>query len=138
MHGKAPYRQVLTHGFTVDAQGQKMSKSKGNVVAPQKVVNSLGADILRLWVAATDYRNEMGVSDEILKRTADAYRRIRNTSRFLLGNLYDFDPASDAVAYEDMPEIDRYALHKLQQIVDKGQRRIELLSKHGTASKRLR
>src|SRR5690606_30601590 len=85
--GVAPYRTVLTHGFTVDAQGRKMSKSLGNVVAPQKVVNSLGADILRLWVAATDYRGEMNVSDEILKRTSDAYRRIRNTARFLLANL---------------------------------------------------
>ena len=82
MRGVAPYRSVLTHGFTVDAKGRKMSKSRGNVVAPQKVVNSLGADILRLWVAATDYRGEMSVSDEILKRTADAYRRMRNTDAF--------------------------------------------------------
>ncbi len=94
MRGSAPYRTVLTHGFTVDAKGQKMSKSRGNVVAPQKVMNSLGADILRLWVAATDYRGEMTVSDEILKRTADAYRRLRNTSRFLLANLNGFDPAA--------------------------------------------
>jgi isoleucyl-tRNA synthetase len=98
MVGRAPYEQVLTHGFTVDAKGQKMSKSKGNVVAPQKVVSSLGADILRLWVASTDYRGEMSVSDEILKRTADAYRRIRNTARFLLANLAGFDPVRDAVA----------------------------------------
>jgi len=87
MRGVAPYKGLLTHGFTVDAQGHKMSKSLGNVVAPQKVVNSLGADVLRLWVAATDYRGEMGVSDEILKRMADSYRRMRNTARFLLGNL---------------------------------------------------
>jgi isoleucyl-tRNA synthetase len=97
MHGKAPYRAVLTHGFTVDEKGRKMSKSLGNVVAPQKVLNTLGADVLRLWVAATDYRSEMSVSDEILKRMSDSYRRMRNTARFLLGNLNGFDPAHDAV-----------------------------------------
>ena len=93
IRGEAPYKTVLTHGFTVDAQGKKMSKSLGNVVSPQTVVKSLGADIIRLWVAATDYRAEMTVSDEILKRTADSYRRIRNTARFLLSNLNGFDPA---------------------------------------------
>ncbi|MGA1562630.1 MAG: isoleucine--tRNA ligase, partial [Gammaproteobacteria bacterium] len=92
MHGEAPYKSVLTHGFTVDAQGHKMSKSKGNVVSPQDVVKTLGADIIRLWVSATDYRGEMAVSDEILKRMADAYRRIRNTLRYLLANLDGFDP----------------------------------------------
>ncbi|MBS3895538.1 isoleucine--tRNA ligase [Silanimonas sp.] len=92
--GAAPYRQVLTHGFAVDAQGRKMSKSLGNVVEPQKVIDQLGADVLRLWIASADYRNEMSVSDDILKRTADAYRRIRNTARFLLGNLAGFDPAA--------------------------------------------
>ena len=102
MRGSAPYRTVLTHGFTVDARGQKMSKSRGNVMAPQKVVNSLGADILRLWVAATDYRGEMYVSDEILKRIADAYRRLRNTARFLLANLNGFDPDSDLLDPEQM------------------------------------
>jgi isoleucyl-tRNA synthetase len=116
MQGKAPYRQVLTHGFTVDAQGQKMSKSKGNVVAPQKVVNSLGADILRLWVAATDYRNEMGVSDEILKRTADAYRRIRNTARFLLANLNGFDPMEHALAPERMLMLDRWIVERTRAL----------------------
>jgi len=110
--GKAPYRQVLTHGFTVDAKGQKMSKSKGNTVAPQKVVNQLGADILRLWVAATDYRGEMSVSDEILKRTADAYRRIRNTARFLLANLKGFDPAQHLLAPEQMIALDRWAVER--------------------------
>lgn len=112
MHGKAPYKTVLTHGFTVDAGGMKMSKSKGNVVAPQKVMNTLGADILRLWVAATDYRHEMSVSDEILKRTADAYRRIRNTARYLLANLDGFDPDQDMVAAEDMLELDRWTLQQ--------------------------
>ena len=98
IRNRAPYRGVLTHGFTVDAKGMKMSKSLGNVVAPQKVMQTLGADILRLWVSATDYRNEMNVSDEILKRMADAYRRIRNTARYLLANLDRFDPDTDCVS----------------------------------------
>jgi len=110
MNGHAPYRTVLTHGFTVDADGIKMSKSHGNVIAPQKIINSLGADILRLWVAATDYRNEIGISDEILKRMSDAYRRMRNTARFLLGNLDGFDPTSDQVALNELVEIDRWAI----------------------------
>jgi len=112
MHGTAPYRQVLTHGFTVDAQGMKMSKSRGNVVAPQKVVNTLGADILRLWVAATDYSGEMSVSDEILRRMADAYRRIRNTARFLLANINDFDPAADAVEMKQLLALDGWLVAK--------------------------
>jgi isoleucyl-tRNA synthetase len=95
MKGKAPYRQVLTHGFVVDGNGRKMSKSIGNVVAPKDVTNKLGADILRLWVASTDYTNEVAVSDEILKRSADAYRRIRNTARFFLANLNGFNPETD-------------------------------------------
>jgi len=109
MHGEAPYKAVLTHGFTVDADGRKMSKSQGNVIAPQQIMKSLGADILRLWVAAADYRQEMSVSDEILKRVADAYRRIRNTARFLLGNLHDFDPATHNMASDEMLPLDRYA-----------------------------
>lgn len=108
----APYRGVLTHGFTVDAAGMKMSKSAGNVVAPQQVVNALGADILRLWVAATDYRGEMSVSDEILKRTADAYRRIRNTMRFLLANLVGFDPSAHQVEENDMVALDRWIVNR--------------------------
>ena len=110
MHGEAPYKQVLTHGFTVDKDGKKMSKSLGNVVAPQKVINDLGADIIRLWVSSTDYRGEMTVSEEILKRMADAYRRIRNTTRFLLSNLNGFDPATDIVAAEEMLSLDRWAV----------------------------
>lgn len=110
--GKAPYKAVLTHGFTVDAEGKKMSKSKGNTVSPQKVVNNLGADIIRLWVAATDYSAEMTVSDEILKRTADSYRRIRNTARYLLSNLNDFDPASNLVATEKLLPLDRWVLDR--------------------------
>ncbi len=107
MHGQAPYRQVLTHGFTVDAKGMKMSKSVGNVIAPIKVTETLGADILRLWVAATDYSGEMSISDEILKRTADSYRRIRNTLRFMLANTNDFDPHKHLVAADDLLALDR-------------------------------
>jgi isoleucyl-tRNA synthetase len=116
MHDRAPYRQVLTHGFTVDEKGEKMSKSKGNVVAPQKVLKTLGADIMRLWVAATDYRNEMSVSDQILKRTADAYRRIRNTARFLLANLNGFDPTQNRVEPAQMIELDRWAVDRTLQL----------------------
>jgi len=116
MDGTAPYRQVLTHGFTVDAQGRKMSKSVGNVVEPQKVIDALGADVLRLWIASTDYRNEMSVSDDILKRSADSYRRIRNTARFLLGNLDGFDPAAHRVAAGDCLLLDRWAMAKARQL----------------------
>jgi isoleucyl-tRNA synthetase len=112
MDGVAPYRQVLTHGFTVDAQGRKMSKSIGNTVEPQKVNDTLGADVLRLWVASADYRNEMSVSDDILKRTADAYRRIRNTARFLLGNLNGFDPAVNLLPNEKLLLLDQWAVHR--------------------------
>ena len=114
MKGQAPYRQVLTHGFTVDGQGRKMSKSIGNTVAPQDVMNKLGADILRLWVASTDYSGEMAVSDEILKRSADAYRRIRNTARFLLANLSGFNPVTDLVKPEEMVVVDRWAVGRAQ------------------------
>ncbi len=117
MHGEAPYRQVLTHGFVVDANGRKMSKSVGNVVAPQKVMNSLGADVLRLWVAAADYRQEMTVSDEILKRVSDAYRRIRNTVRFLLGNLDGFDQ-SQCLAADKMLPLDRWAVDRAAVLQD--------------------
>jgi len=110
MKGKAPYRQVLTHGFTVDGQGRKMSKSIGNTVSPQDVMNKLGGDILRLWVASTDYTGEMAVSDEILKRSADSYRRIRNTARFLLANLNGFNPETDMVKPEEMVVLDRWAV----------------------------
>ncbi|RUO29903.1 isoleucine--tRNA ligase [Aliidiomarina sedimenti] len=114
--GKAPYRHVLTHGFTVDQDGRKMSKSLGNVVSPQEVMNKLGGDILRLWVASTDYTAEMTVSDEILKRSADAYRRIRNTARFLLSNLNGFVPAEHAVATEDMVELDRWIVGRARTL----------------------
>jgi isoleucyl-tRNA synthetase len=115
MHARPPYRQVLTHGFTVDAQGRKMSKSLGNVIAPQKVMNAMGADVLRLWVASADYRGEMTVSDEILKRSGDSYRRIRNTARYLLSNLNDFQPA-DAVPFADMLPLDQWAVDQAVQV----------------------
>nr|WP_305793006.1 isoleucine--tRNA ligase [Sedimenticola hydrogenitrophicus] len=116
IHNRAPYAGVLTHGFTVDAKGHKMSKSLGNTVSPQEVMKQLGADVIRLWVAATDYRGEMTVSDEILKRTADAYRRIRNTSRFLLANLSGFDPVRDRVAPDEMVELDRWVVDRALQL----------------------
>ncbi|QYK06201.1 isoleucine--tRNA ligase [Shewanella zhangzhouensis] len=116
MHAKAPYKQVLTHGFTVDGKGRKMSKSIGNVIAPQEVTNKLGADILRLWVAATDYSGEMSVSDEILNRAADSYRRIRNTGRFLLANLNGFEPETDMVAVEDMVALDRWMVRRAAKV----------------------
>jgi isoleucyl-tRNA synthetase len=116
MHGVAPYKGVLTHGFTVDGDGRKMSKSLGNVMSPQKVCNTLGADIIRLWVAATDFSAEMAVSDEILKRTADAYRRIRNTARFLLSNLNGFEPAENLVPVEDMLALDQWVIERAEQV----------------------
>jgi len=112
MHGRAPYHGVLTHGFTVDEKGRKMSKSIGNTLVPQKLTSTLGADVVRLWIAATDYANEMSVSDEILKRMADSYRRMRNTLRFLLGNLHGFDPARDAVPWQEQVAIDQWAISK--------------------------
>ncbi|WP_396587481.1 isoleucine--tRNA ligase [Bermanella sp. R86510] len=114
--GKAPYKTVLTHGFTVDGDGKKMSKSLGNVVSPQDVVNKLGADILRLWVAATDYSGEMTVSDEILKRTADSYRRIRNTTRFLLANISGFKPKQHSVAAKDMLPLDAWIVDQANKL----------------------
>lgn len=116
--GHAPYKQVLTHGFTVDTEGRKMSKSIGNTIAPQTVMNTMGADILRLWVAATDYRNEMTVSDENFKRTADSYRRIRNTARFMLSNMQGFEPGQHQVDTEELLALDRWVIDaaaRLQQ-----------------------
>jgi len=114
--GKAPYKAVLTHGFVVDGKGKKMSKSSGNVVAPEKVIKRYGVEILRLWVAAQDYRDDIRISDEILARLVEAYRRIRNTFRFLLGNLSDFKPETDTIAYAELQEIDRYILHELDKL----------------------
>jgi isoleucyl-tRNA synthetase len=118
MDGRAPYRQLLTHGFTVDEKGHKMSKSKGNGIEPQDICNRLGADMLRLWIASTDYSGEISLSEEILKRVTDSYRRIRNTLRFLLANIADFDIKRDAVPVEQWLEIDRYALALAQKLQD--------------------
>ncbi len=116
LNGCAPYKALLTHGFVVDGEGKKMSKSKGNVVAPQKVSDTLGAEILRLWVASTDYSGELSISDEILKRVVESYRRIRNTLRFLLANTSDFNPVTDAVPVNELLEIDRYAIARMTQL----------------------
>ncbi len=118
MYEAAPYKQVLTHGFAVDAEGKKMSKSKGNVIAPQQVMKNLGADVLRLWVAGADYRGEMTVSEEILKRSSDVYRRLRNTARYLLSNLDGFDPKVNSVAFDDMLAIDQWAIDLTAQVQD--------------------
>ncbi len=113
--GAAPYRTVITHGFVLDGEGRKMSKSEGNVVDPMEICQQLGADVLRLWVASTEYFDDVRLSNEILKFVTDAYRQIRNTLRFMLGNLYDFDPTRDAVPYESLPELDRWMLARLQE-----------------------
>ncbi|MDE1377849.1 isoleucine--tRNA ligase [Bacillus licheniformis] len=117
--GKAPYKGVLSHGFALDGEGRKMSKSLGNVVVPAKIMNQFGADILRLWVASVDYQADVRVSDAILKQVAEVYRKIRNTFRFLHGNIADFDPAKDAIAVEDLREVDQYILIKLNSLIEK-------------------
>lgn len=114
--GTAPYKSVLTHGFVLDAEGRKMSKSLGNTVAPQEVINVYGTDVLRLWAASVDYRNDVKIGDNIIKQLVEVFKKIRNTARFLLGNLYDFDPSKDYVKYEDLKDIDKYALDKLQTL----------------------
>jgi isoleucyl-tRNA synthetase len=120
--GIAPYKAVLTHGFVVDGAGKKMSKSTGNVVAPEEVIKKFGAEILRLWVAAQDYRDDIRISPEILQRLSDAYRRIRNTARYILGNLHGFDPETDSVPDDDLLEIDRWALSRLEELVGRVER----------------
>ncbi|MGE5421762.1 MAG: isoleucine--tRNA ligase [Ignavibacteriales bacterium] len=125
VRGVAPYQIVLTHGFVVDEQGRKMSKSMGNVVDPLKLTQEMGADILRLWVSSADYRNDVAASDGIMKQSAEAYRKIRNTSRFILGNLYDFDPEKDRVAVDQMGEVDRWALTKLTRLIGRVTRAYE-------------
>ncbi len=117
--GVAPYTTVLTHGFVVDGEGKKMSKSAGNVVSPEEVIARCGAEILRLWVAAEDYRDDIKISQEIIERLTDAYRRIRNTWRYMLGNLYDFNPQQDALPKEKLFEIDRWILHRFQRLVER-------------------
>ncbi len=117
--GRAPYQSVLTHGFTLDGSGRKMSKSLGNVIAPQEIMKKFGAEVLRLWVAAEDYREDVRISDEILNRLVEAYRRLRNTSRFLISNLYDFSPEKDAVQHSDLDELDRWILHRTQNLLSR-------------------
>ncbi|WP_320046244.1 isoleucine--tRNA ligase [uncultured Ilyobacter sp.] len=114
--GDAPYKQVLTHGFVNDGEGKKMSKSTGNVMSPDDVIKTYGADILRLWCASVDYREDVKISENILKQMAEAYRRVRNTARYILGNTNDFDPIKDRVSYDELPEIDRWAMHKLETL----------------------
>ncbi|MBL8517329.1 MAG: isoleucine--tRNA ligase [Betaproteobacteria bacterium] len=135
MDGRAPYKALLTHGFTVDGQGRKMSKSLGNVIAPQKVSDTLGAEIIRLWVGSTDYSGELSISDEILKRVVESYRRIRNTLRFLLANTADFDPAKDLLPPDQWLEIDRYALAMTRQMADACQADYERFEFHFVSQK---
>ncbi|MBE9532033.1 MAG: class I tRNA ligase family protein, partial [Proteobacteria bacterium] len=117
--GKAPYKAVLTHGFVVDAKGKKMSKSSGNVIAPSEVIDKYGADVLRLWVSSEDYKDDLRISDEIVKRLSEAYRRIRNTFRYILGNLSDFDPDSNLIEFSELRELDRFTLSKLEALREK-------------------
>lgn len=128
--GEAPYRNVLTHGFVVDGSGKAMHKSSGNVIAPDELIKTYGAEILRLWVAGEDYRDNIRLSKEILQRLTEAYRRIRNTCRYLLGNLSDFDPETDRVPYEHMEELDRYALNGLQELNEQVQKAYENFDFH--------
>ena len=116
--GKAPYKTVLTHGFVLDGEGKKMSKSVGNVVVPQEIIKVYGTDVLRLWAASIDYRNDVKIGDTIIKQLVEIFKKTRNTARFLLGNLYDFDPKTDYVKYEDLKEIDKFALHKLNTLIE--------------------
>ncbi|NLG87253.1 MAG: class I tRNA ligase family protein, partial [Firmicutes bacterium] len=119
LDGQAPYRSVLTHGYVVDGEGRKMSKSIGNTVYPQEIIKEFGADVLRLWVASSDFKGDVRVSREIMQQLSEVYRKIRNTARFLLGNLSDFDPEKDVVPYEELTEIDRWALMALTHLVEK-------------------
>ncbi|MCA9401662.1 MAG: class I tRNA ligase family protein, partial [Candidatus Omnitrophica bacterium] len=118
LHNQAPYKAVLTHGFVVDGQGRKMSKSLGNVVSPDDIIKNNGADILRLWVASSSYNEDIRISKEVVDRLIDAYRKIRNTMRYLLGNLYDFDPKTQEVSYGDLFDLDQWALAKLAHLAD--------------------
>jgi isoleucyl-tRNA synthetase len=123
--GKSPFRQLVSHGFMLDSEGRAMSKSIGNVVAPQQIIKDVGADVLRLFVSSSDYFEDVRIGDEILTRITDAYRRIRNTFRFMLGNLSDFDPERHTVPYPEMEELDRYALYRLEQLVESATRSFE-------------
>jgi len=116
---RAPFKSVLTHGFVVDGKGRKMAKSEGNVIAPEKIIKQYGAELIRLWVASENYQDDMRISQDILQRLSEAYRKIRNTCRFILGNISDFDPSKDMVPLEDLQEIDKWALHRLNLLVEK-------------------
>src|SRR5699024_2176032 len=115
--GKAPYKSVISHGFVLDGEGRKMSKSVGNVIVPSTVLKQLGADILRLWVASVDYQADVRISQDILKQVSENYRKIRNTFRFMLANLADFDPSQDAIPEAELEEVDRYMLVRLQNLI---------------------
>lgn len=128
--GEAPYRAVLTHGYVVDGEGKKMSKSVGNVIYPEEIINKYGADILRLWVASSDFKADIRVSTDILNQMSEVYRKIRNTCRFLLGNLYDFDPAQDSVPYNQLTELDRWALGRLARLVERVNKAYESYEYH--------
>ncbi|MBE3573974.1 MAG: isoleucine--tRNA ligase [Firmicutes bacterium] len=130
VYGQAPYRAVLTHGYVVDGEGRAMSKSLGNVIAPDQVIRQVGADVVRLWVTSVDYSDDVRLSDAILKQVAEVYRRLRNTFRFVLGNLYDFDPRTDRVPYEDLEEIDRWALDRLFRLVQQTQEALDRYEFH--------
>src|SRR5690625_2799797 len=116
-NGKAPYKNIISHGMVLDGNGRKMSKSVGNVMVPSKVLKQLGADILRFWVSSVDYQSDVRISDDILKQVSESYRKIRNTFRFMLGNLTDFDPAANRVAKEDLEEVDLYMFYRLQNLI---------------------
>ena len=131
--GKAPYKQIITHGWTVDGEGRKMSKSLGNGIDPQEIISKYGADILRLWVASADYHADIRISPEILKQISDNYRKIRNTARYCLGNLYDFDPNKDMVANDELEELDKYALMKLDEVLETARAGYEVYEYHTTA-----
>ena len=131
--GGAPFRQIVTHGWTVDGEGKKMSKSLGNGIDPQDIIKQYGADILRLWVASSDYHADIRISKEILKQLSDNYRKIRNTARFCLGNLYDFDPNSDMLPNEELEELDKYALMKLDELIDTARKGFEVYEYHTAA-----
>ena len=129
--GRAPYKAVLTHGFLVDEKGAKMSKSQGNALDPLKVIDKMGADVLRLWVASADYRNDLAINNGILKQVSETYRKIRNTARFLLSNLNDFDPARDSLAYGELREVDRWFLHRLQVLIKRCREAYDAYEFHG-------
>lgn len=129
----APFKQIVTHGWTVDGEGKKMSKSLGNGIAPQDIIKQYGADILRLWVASSDYHADIRISKDILKQLSDNYRKIRNTARFCLGNLYDFDPDKDMLPNEELEELDKYALMKLDEVINTARNGYEIYEYHTAA-----